>query len=78
MVLTSIKPQAELALWPVRYLPRNATLEHYRELLSRTSFAGNLLNSLIIACGAVALGLGVCDPGGLRLLALPLRGAARC
>ena len=26
MVLTSIKPQAELSLWPVRYLPENATL----------------------------------------------------
>ena len=49
MVLTSIKPQAELATWPVHYLPRNATLEHYRVLLSRTSFAGNLLNSLVIA-----------------------------
>ena len=34
MVLTSVKPQAELSLWPVRYLPENATLEHYRELIS--------------------------------------------
>lgn len=62
MVLTSIKPQAELTLWPVRYLPDSATLQHYRELLGRTTFAGNLLNSLIIACGAVALGLGVSIP----------------
>ena len=59
MVLTSIKPQAELSLWPVRYLPENATLDHYRELISRTTFAGNLLNSLVIATGAAALGLGV-------------------
>ena len=35
MVLTSIKPQAELSLWPVRYLPENATLNHYRELIER-------------------------------------------
>ena len=62
MVLTSIKPQAELTVWPVRYLPDSATLQHYRELLGRTSFSGNLLNSLIIACGAVALGLGVSIP----------------
>ena len=62
MVLTSIKPQAELSLWPVRYLPENATLDHYRELISRTTFAGNLLNSFIIATGAAALGLGVSIP----------------
>jgi multiple sugar transport system permease protein len=62
MVLTSIKPQAELAVWPVQYLPRNATLEHYRELVGRTSFAANLLNSLIIAAGAAALGLAVSIP----------------
>jgi len=52
MILTSIKPAAELAEWPVRYLPRDATLQHYRELITRTSFAGSLLNSLIIASGA--------------------------
>lgn len=64
MVLTSIKPQAELVEWPVRYLPREATLQHYQELISRTSFAGNLLNSLIIACGAALLGLVVSIPAG--------------
>lgn len=64
MVLTSIKPTPELAEWPVRYLPRAATLDHYRELLSRTSFAGNLLNSLVIACGASLLGLAVSIPAG--------------
>ena len=62
MVLTSIKPQAELSLWPVQYLPENATLTHYRELISRTTFAGSLLNSFIIATGAAALGLGVSIP----------------
>ena len=72
MVLTSIKPQAELAIWPVQYLPRNATLEHYRELLGRTSFAGNLLNSLIIATRRRRARPRRLDPGRLRLLALPL------
>ena len=62
MVLTSIKPQVELATWPVQYLPRNATLEHYRVLLSRTSFGVNLLNSVVIATGAAVLGLGVAIP----------------
>ena len=62
MILTSLKPAAEIALWPVRYLPEEATLQHYRDLLARTSFGGNLLNSLAIALGAVALGLSVSLP----------------
>ncbi|MBS7701184.1 MULTISPECIES: carbohydrate ABC transporter permease [unclassified Chelatococcus] len=62
MILTSIKPQAELAVFPVQYLPKSATLDHYRDLIARTSFAGSLINSLIIATGAVVLGLGVAVP----------------
>ncbi len=57
MLLTSVKPTADLSLFPVRYLPSRVTFEHYDMLLRRTSFAGNLLNSLIIASGAVAVGL---------------------
>ncbi len=62
MVLTSLKTEADIAAFPVRYLPTAATLEHYRMLLARTSFAGNLLNSLIIAIGATLLGLAVSVP----------------
>jgi multiple sugar transport system permease protein len=62
MVLTSIKPATDLSIWPVRYLPSQPTLEHYRELIERTGFATNLINSLIVALGAVAVGLGVSVP----------------
>lgn len=62
MILTSFKPEADIAAWPVRYLPTQATLEHYRQLLARTSFAGNLLNSVIVATGAALTGLAVSIP----------------
>lgn len=62
MVLTSIKPEAEIATFPPSYIPEHATLVHYQTLAARTSFLGNLLNSLIVALGAVALGLGVSVP----------------
>jgi multiple sugar transport system permease protein len=62
MVLTSIKPEAEIATFPPSYIPEQATLIHYQTLAARTSFLGNLLNSLIVALGAVALGLGVSVP----------------
>ncbi|MFN3687146.1 carbohydrate ABC transporter permease [Salinarimonas sp.] len=62
MVLTSIKPDAEIVARPLQYLPRSVTLEHYETLLARTSFARNLLNSLVVATGAVVVGLGVSVP----------------
>ena len=62
MFLTSLKSEADIAAWPVRWLPTSVTFEHYRMLLERTSFAGNLFNSLVIALGAVCVGLGVAIP----------------
>jgi multiple sugar transport system permease protein len=62
MLLTSVKPNADLAVFPVQYLPSRLTGEHYQTLIRRTSFAVNLLNSLVIACGAVALGLATSVP----------------
>ncbi len=74
MLLTSIKPTPELTQWPVRYLPGEPTLQHYRELVTRTSFAGNLLNSLIIATGAAIVGLGVSIPAGYAFSRFRFRG----
>jgi multiple sugar transport system permease protein len=57
MMLSSIRPDAEVTQTPIRFLPRAFTLANHIELLQRTSFAQNLRDSLIIASGAVALGL---------------------
>lgn len=62
MVMTSIKPEAEIGTFPPNYIPREATFVHYETLAARTSFLGNLMNSLIVALGAVAVGLGVSVP----------------
>lgn len=62
MLLTSLKPEADITAFPVRYLPTTVTLEHYRTLLARTSFGLNMLNSLIVATGAMLLGLAVSVP----------------
>jgi len=62
MVLTSIKPDADITEWPLRYWPSQVTFAHYDELLAHTSFAANLLNSLIVAVGAVVVGLAVSVP----------------
>jgi multiple sugar transport system permease protein len=62
MVLTSIKPDPDITQWPIHYWPTRITFEHYGTLLEQTSFAANLVNSLIIAVGAVLVGLATSVP----------------
>jgi len=62
MVLTSIKPTVEIARFPVVYLPDAPTLSHYADLFARTTFPDNLLDSLLVAVSACALGLGLSVP----------------
>lgn len=57
MMLSSFRPEADLTRSPVQLLPNVLTLANHIELLARTSFASNLRDSLIVAAGAVALGL---------------------
>ncbi len=74
MLLTSIKPNADLSQFPVRYLPSSTTFEHYQTLIQRTSFPVNLLNSLVIACGAVVLGLAASVPAAYSFSRFRFRG----
>jgi len=57
MVLSSLRPEADLTRSPLQLLPDTLTLANHIELLARTSFAQNLRDSVIVAAGAVALGL---------------------
>lgn len=74
MVLTSIKPDADITVFPVRYLPQQVTFGHYQVLLEQMSFLGNLLNSLVIALGAVALGLFASIPAAYAFSRFRFRG----
>ncbi len=74
MMMTSIKSNADIGAWPVRYWPQAFTSEHYHALLERTSFGGNLLNSFIIACGACVLGLSVSLPAAYAFSRYRFRG----
>lgn len=74
MVLTSIKPDADISVRPLQYLPSTVTFEHYGRLLNRTSFAINLLNSLVVALGAVAVGLSVSVPAAYAFSRFRFRG----
>ena len=57
MLLSSLRPNADLTRTPIQILPDTLTLANHIELLAHTSFAANLRDSLVVAAGAVALGL---------------------
>ena len=57
MIATSLKLDKEIIRWPITYWPETITFDHYRFLFSRTTFGNNLVNSLVVALGAVAVGL---------------------
>jgi multiple sugar transport system permease protein len=57
MVLSSFRPDADLTATPFRIIPGALTLANHIELLQRTSFLQNMRDSLVVASGAVALGL---------------------
>ncbi len=74
MMLSSIRPDAELTRSPIALWPHQLTLIHHIELLRRTSFAQNLRDSLIVACGAVTLGLTLALPAAYAFSRLRFRG----
>ncbi|PND24225.1 carbohydrate ABC transporter permease [Sinorhizobium sp. M4_45] len=59
MVLTSLTPTEALNATGVSVSPAGWSLDNYVRLLQQTSFLDNMLDSLIIACGTVVLGLAV-------------------
>jgi hypothetical protein len=74
MMLSSIRPDAELTHSPIALWPHQLTLIHHIELLKRTSFAQNLRDSLIVACGAVTLGLTLALPAAYAFSRFRFRG----
>lgn len=59
MVLTSLTLTATLNATGVSISPAGWSIDNYARLLRQTSFLDNMLDSLIIACGTVVLGLAV-------------------
>jgi ABC-type glycerol-3-phosphate transport system permease component len=67
MVICSFKPGGELYAVPPTFLPKEWTLQNYRDLFIQTNFPVYFLNSLIVAGGATLLSLLV---GGLGAYSL--------
>jgi multiple sugar transport system permease protein len=57
MMITSLRPDLDLSHSPISLIPSQFTLVHYISLLERTNFIYNLRDSLVVATGAVTLGM---------------------
>lgn len=57
MLLTSIRPEATLFSPQRTLLPESLTPANYLRLFTKTTFAVNLLHSLVVALGTVVVGL---------------------
>lgn len=66
-VSTALKPDAQITKVPTVYLPRPATLEHFRALWERKPFAAYLANSLWISSAATLLCLALAAPAAAAL-----------
>ncbi|SEF17297.1 carbohydrate ABC transporter permease [Jiangella alba] len=74
MVLSSVKPEAEVRSIPPTWLPETFTLENYRELFDRLRFPTYFLNSAIVAIVVTAGNLVFGSMLGYALAKLDFRG----
>jgi multiple sugar transport system permease protein len=76
MLMTSIKPIADVVAWPVRWLPRVVTLENYAAILGDARFLRSLLNSAVVSVAVTAISLVLAVPAAYGLTRL-VRGGGR-
>ncbi|RIQ35776.1 carbohydrate ABC transporter permease [Jiangella rhizosphaerae] len=74
MVLSSVKPEAEVRSIPPTWLPETYTLENYRELFDRLSFPTYFFNSTVVAVVVTAGNLVFGSMLGYALAKLEFRG----
>lgn len=52
ILLTSFKPANQIAEYPVRYWPREFSLDNYASLFQKSNFGSYLLNSVVVSASA--------------------------
>src|ERR1700733_5327474 len=74
MLLTSIKPQSELFVFPIKLLPEHVTFEHYQRLLEDTPFLRYFWNSVVLSVATTVVVMVVATLGGYSLARFKYRG----
>jgi multiple sugar transport system permease protein len=75
IVSTSLKPNEEILVTPTTLLPNDPTLDHYKVALTG-DFRSYLMNSLIAAGGATAVGLLLSVPAAFGFAKYAYRGSS--
>ncbi|KPJ76040.1 MAG: hypothetical protein AMS19_13425 [Gemmatimonas sp. SG8_23] len=74
MIVTSVKPQAELFSIPPTLMPETITFEHYRRLLTETPFPRFFRNSMILAVTTTVVVVALGTLGAYSLVRFKYRG----
>jgi len=64
MVVSSLKPNAELFTWPPTLIPKTVTLEHYQSAFTSRGFSNYFMNSVIVSLISMAFNLVFCSLAG--------------
>ena len=76
MVVTSLKPIADVVAWPIRWIPRTVTLENYAAVLGDARFLRSLFNSALVSIAVTVISLLLSVPAAYGLTRL-VRGGGR-
>ena len=74
MILSSFKLTAELRRYPTSWIPKDPTLQNYRDLFTRLDFPRYFLNSTVAALAVTAGNLLFCSMLGYALAKLQFPG----
>lgn len=74
ILVSSLKPEADIITFPVNYLPTRITLENYSRLFARFYFAKYLVNSVIVSLSTMCLSLVISTGAGYAFARFRFRG----
>ncbi|RRD49677.1 carbohydrate ABC transporter permease [Arachnia propionica] len=74
IILTSLKPARHIAEYPVRYWPREVSVENYTSLLDKAQFGTYLVNSLVVSSAAATVATLIALLSGYVLSRFSFRG----
>ncbi len=74
MLLTAVKPQAEVMTFPTRWLPSHFAWENFSDMWVATQFGTALKNSLILSSLSTLCGVAISIPAAYALARFPFRG----
>jgi multiple sugar transport system permease protein len=74
MLSTALKPQAEVLMWPPRWLPSRLAWENFSDMWTTIGFGQAAFNSLVISIGATCLALLIAVPAAYAMSRVVFRG----